>query len=387
VLAGHLLGGADRYAISLAEGLKERHGYNTSFACLSEGSGAEAARASGFPVHLLDKRYRGDLGCATRLATVASRAHVDLVHSHTFGTNFYTCLAMVSKRSLRSIPVVQTMHGLDFGEGRNEHRMAWKMRAALRLDRLLQFRTATVIVISRHARAILERQGYPPVKLRTIHNAIPPVGDIASLRARGAALRTSAGLDRLPLIGTIGRMVPVKRQRAMLEAVRLLLDRGVNLNAALLGDGLLRSRLEQKVVELGIAEHVRFMGVRPDALEWLCAMDVFCLPSMSEGIPLVLLEAMSVGTPVVASAAGGIPEVLQDNCAGRLIRPGDATALADAVAAILNEGNGNGRIERIVAARRIVDERFSFDRLLSEVRKVYNDCWNDSETPGVHRAT
>jgi len=376
VLAGHLLGGADRYAISLAQGMKERWGWETSFACLSDGSGAEAVRACGFPVHLLGKRRRGDVRCARRLAEIISASQVDLVHSHTFGANFYTFLATTFSPRLRRVPVVHTMHGLDFAAGSDDQPMPWKMRALLLLNRATLFRVARVIVISRHALGVLLRHRYPEGKLRMIHNAVPAIEDIASLKARAANLRKALALDSAPLIGTVGRMVPVKNQQALLQAVQLLRDRGVEVNVVLLGDGVLRPRLQRYAEELQIASRVHFLGVRRDALEWISAMDVFCLPSICEGIPLVLLEALSVGTPVVASAVGGIPEVLQDGRAGVLISPGDVEGLASAIANVLAKRDETEKLNRINAGRRIVSEKFSFARFLAAVRGVYDECWH-----------
>lgn len=373
VLAGHLLGGADRYALSVARGLKERFGYQASFALLSEGSGAEAARQAGFPTHVLEKRRRGDLRCADRLAEVAEKTGADLFHSHTFGTNFYTSLAKKRRASLAAVPIVETMHGFDFLRVDQAGRIPWRARLMLLQDRMTLSRVARVIVISDHAREVMLRLRYPADKLVVIHNAVSVPKDLEGVRDRGRNLRSSEGLDTLPLIGTVGRMVPVKSQKTLLEAVRRLKDTGLQVNAVFIGDGPLRADLEEAAGLLGIEAQVHFLGIRADALEWIAAMDVFCLPSLCEGIPLVLLEAMTVGTPIVASAAGGIPEIVENGFSGQLIAPGDPESLTQAVRERVDHpAESRAMSER---AAEVVSKKFSFDRLLTGVAEVYESCW------------
>jgi glycosyltransferase involved in cell wall biosynthesis len=242
-------------------------------------------------------------------------------------------------------------------------------------DRLALPHVRKVIVVSEHARGIMLRYGYPAGKLTVIHNAVSPPGDMDAVRRRGEELRSSLGIAGSPLIGTVGRMVPVKCQTALLEAIRKLKVRGRLVHAIMIGDGPLRQELEATAASLEIADQVRFLGIRSDALEWLAALDVFCLPSLCEGIPLVVLEAMTLGTPVIASASGGIPEIVEDGQTGTLIAPGDSKALAEAVEEVLSHPERTEEMTRRAAT--VARERFSFERLLNEVAQVYEECWRN----------
>jgi len=133
---------------------------------------------------------------------------------------------------------------------------------------------------------------------------------------------------------TVGRLDPVKGQPVLLEAARLLRDRGVDVHVSIVGDGPARGDLERITALLGIADHVTFVGAvgQDEIRAWYDKADLFCLPSFQEGIPVVLMEAMACELPVVSSWVMGIPELVEHGVSGALVQPGRADLLADAIA-------------------------------------------------------
>ena len=162
----------------------------------------------------------------------------------------------------------------------------------------------------------------------------------------------------------VGNMVPVKRVDLVLAALRRLPD----LHLTLIGDGPLRPRLEQIAEETGIADRCRFMGHRVDVSAQLATHDIFVLPSGAENCPLALLEAMASGCAVVASAVGGVPEIIRHEVDGLLFEPGSATALVEELSKLREPGLR----ERLgAAARQRVEEQWSIDTCADNVVGVY----------------
>src|SRR5690606_7980719 len=122
-----------------------------------------------------------------------------------------------------------------------------------------------------------------------------------------------------PLIGVVGRLSAVKGTIHFLEAARLILDACPEARFLVVGTGELADSLSAKAAALGLGDACRFLGARSDVYDLVCAMDVFVLPSLDEGIPMALLEAMTLRTPVVASNVGGVPEVITDGVTGLLV--------------------------------------------------------------------
>lgn len=171
------------------------------------------------------------------------------------------------------------------------------------------------------------------------------------------------------LIGTVGRLTPVKGQVHLLKAMRLLLDQGRKVKLVLVGDGPLRHQLEEMVRKLEMLENVAFLGQRDDTYELMQAMDVFVLPSLSEGIPLVVLEAMVAGVPVLASRVGGIPEVIKDGATGMLVEAGNEVELANRCGMLLDRVDTAAQIAK--SARERVEANFSAEVMVDRVAQLY----------------
>jgi glycosyltransferase involved in cell wall biosynthesis len=229
-----------------------------------------------------------------------------------------------------------------------------------RLDNATARRSAALVTVSDGTKQALEAQGYPPGRTIVIHNGVAPAtAEPAELEARR------------PIVGEIARLAEVKGQRTLLRACAGLDVSVVLVGADLEQGGAYRGLLEREADELGMRDRVLFTGYRADAPSLLCAFDVCALPSTTEGLPIVLLEAMAAGVPVVATPVGGVPELVSDGETGLLVPPGDAEALAAAIGRLLAEPETARRLAANARAR--VEERFS-ERVMGErVLAVYED--------------
>jgi glycosyltransferase involved in cell wall biosynthesis len=358
VLTSFGLGGGERVALELAQGQKRR-GHEVRAISLADGPdgplGAEF-RARGIEVSAVPKRGGFDPTLWARLAGALRGRRIELVHTHNQMPLIYAAPA----GRLAGSKVVHTKHGGNF----DGLRRRWLRRAAARMVHAYVAVSETTA-----AQASADGEAQRPL-LRVIENGIDfapfGIGDGAKLRAR----KTLGLAEGAFVVGTVGRVVAEKDHALLLRAVAPLLSERVQL--VVIGDGpLLAELLAQKAGLGGVENRVHLLGARMDAASLYAAFDVFALSSRTEGLPLALLEAMASGLPVVASAVGGIPQVIEDGRTGRLVGPGDEVALREALSALAQDealGLGWGR-----AAREQALARFSAERMLSDYMDLYED--------------
>lgn len=186
-----------------------------------------------------------------------------------------------------------------------------------------------------------------------------------------AAAKRALGLDAAaPVIGTVGRLEPRKGTATLIAALAALRDAGRrDVTALIVGDGPLRAELAADAERRGIASQVRLLGDRADVRDVLAALDVFVLPSRTEGMSNALLEAMSMALPVVATAVGGTPEVVADGRSGLLVPADDAAAMARAIDRVLAEPAFAATLGG--AARRVVEDRYGARNMVRRLEAVY----------------
>ena len=185
------------------------------------------------------------------------------------------------------------------------------------------------------------------------------------------AAREEMGVGTSRVVGIVAKLSAVKGHEHFLRAAARVRERRSDVIFLVVGDGPLRPQLESLTEELGLADAVRFVGVRKDIPEVLGLMDVFVLSSLSEGAPNVILEAMAAGLPVVASNVGGVPDIVRDGETGRLVEPGDHEALADAVLDILNDETRAGLMGRL--ARNVVRGEHDIDLVVEHAEQVFEE--------------
>ena len=330
---------------------------------LNDGRLADELRRLRVPVTVIDETRTSALGILLGLRRILRDQPFDLVHVHKYKDGVLGTLAA----RLAGVPlVVRTMHGLA------EPLRGWKnlkSRLYETLDRLtLQFMANLIIAVSQRMAQTLWETGYCPTMVTCIQNGL----DIGQVRATRAAddVRRDLGVGpRSCLIGTVGRLSTVKGHAHLLRAAQRIVDRDRGARFLVAGDGPLRGDLLAQAAELQIADACLFPGARRDVYDVMAAMDLFTLPSLNEGIPMSLLEAMALGKPVVASAVGGVPEVVQHRVNGLLVAPGDDRALADACLEVMR----NRELARTLGARarQTIEEAFSHERSGSALLNVY----------------
>jgi len=208
----------------------------------------------------------------------------------------------------------------------------WKVRLYESCDRMLLARLDWVACVSRPLAEFLQnsRRGRRPPMV--IPNAAPYLSQPASLPADRRSLKRDLLLpENAFVVGAVGRLSAEKGHRYLLESVPTLLRQIPHLKVIVLGEGRERANLERHAKDLGIEDAVIFKGFQSDVRPWIQAVDVVVNPSLTEGMPNVILEAMALGTPVVASAVGGVPDLIRNGETGLLIPSADSAALAENV--------------------------------------------------------
>jgi len=293
------------------------------------------------------------------LAGMLRRERPDIVHTHNFPAHLHGSIAA----KLAGIPVVvATRHGQGGGglwRSRGLASMVWRLA-----DR--------VVTVSQDARTrFLRNYGFPSARTRIIWNGVdterfrPLRGDLEQQR------NDLLGCTGKPLLGTVARLVSYKGISTLLEAFQRVLDRAPEAALILAGDGPDRGAFEEHAARLGIAPRAHFLGNRKDMESVYPLLDVFVLPSYTEGIPLTVLEAASCAVPVVATRVGGNAEVIEDGTTGRLVPPHDAEALADAVLGVWEDRAASQAMGR--AGREHVIREFSLERMTREYLALYDE--------------
>jgi len=292
-----------------------------------------------------------------QLCRVIYRHRVDLLHVNSYVPGNYARLAA----ALMQVPIViDHWHGFT------------RFNAKRRLIcRFLGRFTDLSLAVSQGVRDYLVRQGgLNPAKVRVVANGV----DTAAIDAArpGDEVRRELGLpEGLPVIGLVGRLDHWGKGHQELFTAMAQLKERHPVHALIVGGGRRIDEVKALAAGLGLAGEVHFLGPRRDVPDLLNAMDIFVLPSYSEGVSLALLEAMAAGLPVIATAVGGLPEVVTDGDNGLLIPPRDAEALAGALEQLLGDPEFARRLG--ANARDHVREHFSLERLGREINEIYGE--------------
>jgi glycosyltransferase involved in cell wall biosynthesis len=238
----------------------------------------------------------------------------------------------------------------------------------------MQFVDAIVPVSDEIKRSLVRRRKIPADKIRVIHYGVDLKKFCAGGRDLALAKRAEfgAGTDTV-LIGIVARLEPPKGHRYFIEALTEVVKKYPQLHVLFIGEGTLRAELEAMTRQLAISRHVTFLGARNDVSELLNAIDLFVLPSISEGLPNVLLEAMACQKPVIASEVGGIPEVVRRGDNGYLVPPGDAAALRETLLRCLAEREQWQNFAQ--RARHTVETAFSLEYQMACFESTYAEFY------------
>ncbi len=348
-------GGAEMIMLQMSEELRRR-GHEVVPVLPARGVGwlGERYREKGFEPETFAIERALDPACLRGIVRVLRRRRVDLVHSHEFAMAVYGTVAA----RLIGLPHVVTMHG---NQGTME---AWRRRLALRFA--FGWSDAVVAVSDHTRRHLEEALRLEPGVVTTIPNGVP----LPSGRREPARREFDLAEDETVLL-SVGSLIPRKGHAALLRALAEVRRQEPSLDWRLLiaGRGEEKDRLETLAREGGISDRVHLLGYRADVSDLLAAADIFVMPSLWEGLPLAILEAMRSGTAVVATAASGIPEAIRHGQEGLLLEPGDEKGLSAALVELMSDPSRREALAR--AGRDRAEAEFSIERMMDRYEALY----------------
>ena len=360
------VGGLERVVLDLAgEGL--RVGQEVTIVCIeTAGALAGAAESLGATVVSAGKRPGVQWRLRRTLREIIARLRPDILHTHQIGALFYAGPA-ARKAGVRAI--IHTEHGKHYAS-RWRTRVLGRM-AARSTQRFCCVSTDVAHEVRRYRIASGSKVTVVPNGIDTARFSAPP----------DSRLRRSLRIpEGAPVVGTIGRLSDVRRQDVLLKAFATLRRTVQNAHLLLVGDGPLRGDLERLARDLGIDGSVHFAGYQPQPERFLPLMDVFALTSRSEGMPLAVLEAWAAGVPVVASAVGGLPELIEQGRTGLLFASGRDAELSALLNQVLCDPLKGKRIAD--ESRRLVRSQYDLTQMASRYGEEYRKLL-DQASPAV----
>jgi glycosyltransferase involved in cell wall biosynthesis len=356
--ANSTTGGGERHVADLLRELPAA-GIEPALVCPAGGDLTSLAESLGIPA------YCAPIASGLTPAGVAGvRAAIrsfspDLVHAHGSRAAFFARLADARARAR----CVYTVHGIHIDKAGSAVRRA----VFLGIERVLRPRTARFICVCASDAQKGARLGIlSHERTSVVHNGIGPLAPLLL----GGAFRTELALseDR-PLVVSVGRMHEQKDHRTLLDAWRVVIDQVPEAVLALVGGGELEGALRERALALELGESMRFVAPRPDLASVYADADVFALSSLWEGLPYVVLEAMSAGLPIVSTSVDGIPEAVTDGECGVLVPPADPAALAEALLRVISD-TAAARAMGEAGATRVVRD-FSLEAMVAGTVEAY----------------
>jgi len=351
------LAGPEVLAERLARQLSDR--YRFVFACLDElGLVGRQLSEAGFPVMTFCRRPRIDLQCMGALRKFFQRHHVDLVHTHRYTPFFY---AMAARRLESRPPILFSEHGRPWPDQRRR-RHVFFTRLALRA-------TDRVVAVSGAVRqALIDNEGIPADRISIIHNGVNLDACAAIEHRKAVRHQLCVRPDEL-LVLQVAHLEAVKDHATAIRAFQRVLGVQKNIRLALVGEGPQRPELEREIARRKLSPAVRLLGLRTDVAQLLQGADLFLLSSVSEGLPVTLLEAIAARLPVVATNVGGVGEVVVNRVTGLLVPAGNDSALAEAIVLLAN--NPHLRQQLGDQGRRRAEAAFSE----AQMHAAYQACY------------
>ena len=360
VITGLEIGGAERVLLETAH-YQKAQGHEVSVCSLRPGGPLESVAREVCPVFTTNMGHALTPQVVWRLARLMRRGGYDIAHSYLYQANLVTRVAA----RLAGVPVNISSVRCSY---------TWLNWKHFLVDRWTAHLADCITSVSEATRQFsIEREGLPAAKIVTLPNGID-VSRFASIdrQAARAALRGELGYGPDDLVVcTTGRLHEQKGHTYLFQAAEHLKERYPHLRLLIIGDGPQRGALEAECRRRGLAGMVTFLGMRKDVPELLAASDIFAFPSLYEGMPNAVLEAMAMSLPVVASTADGTVEIIEHEAHGVLVPPGDAQALKAALERLLSEPALRRQFAE--AGRLRVVEEFTFQKTMQQTEALYCD--------------
>lgn len=347
VVSSLQIGGMEHFVVRLAAA-QQKQGHQVSILALKQGALLEEIYRLGLSASVLSGNKFQRI---VQTLIFFGKKSPDIIHSHNQTSLHY---AHLGKR-ISQAPVVMTNHGQGMGSSRTPSISEWN-------------KTDSIIAVSNAVADRMDRN-LLGTKLETIYNGV----EFAAPQRSREVVRAELGIEPNQIIGImVARIDHLKGHETLIDALSQLQGRSIPLTMLIAGDGTMRIEREQQAADLGLTSNeVRFLGFRSDVPDLLAACDIFVLPSLTEGLPLSVLEAMSHGLPIIATPVGGIPELVLDHEHGILVPVQDSSALAEALASLVS--NPSQREIMGTASTERIQAHFTYPRMLESYECLYNN--------------
>jgi glycosyltransferase involved in cell wall biosynthesis len=375
VIARLNVGGPALHVAYLTAGLADR-GYETTLVAgtlaRGEESMASVSEARGVRIETLPALHREiglvrDAQAIRRLARLIKQERPTILHTHTAKAGAVGRIAALLAGSARPPIIVHTFHGHVL-RGYFNPLTTFGFRT---LERLLAHVTTALVAVSPEVRDDLVKLHVAPASKFTIVRLGIELDERTNVD-EDVRVETRRQLGVAPdafVVGWVGRMTAVKRTDDVVRALRGLVDRGVDAYLCLVGDGPDRDHLEQYAHELGVVKRCLFVGYQQDVARFYSAIDVLLLPSVNEGTPVSVIEALAAQRPAVATRVGGTPDVIRDGVDGFLVEVGDADALSERLAELAADPERRAKMG--ADGRERVLGRYAVQRLVDDIDRLY----------------
>jgi len=357
-------GGAESVYLSLAQELPKR-GMEVHNILLKDGWLAGKIRAISSHCEIIPSKGSLDVVFVKQLMNYIRENEINIVHSHLFDANFYAALAA----HFCQIPHIGTEHGDVHHHDKSGSRFE-KIKVKTKL-KILKHTKSVIVSVSKFTLEHLQHLiSLPEERTPIVYNGID--GNRFKIsRPKMTRIRRELGIAENELfIGTVGNLYPVKGQKYLLHAFHQTASNHPDVHLGLVGRGRLLDELKETTRQLQVPEKVHFLGFREDIPELLAAMDVFVLPSLSEGMPVSILEAMASRTPIIASEVGGIGEMITHNKNGLLVPPRNVEKLAESLHLLVSDPAL--RKDLAAAAYETFTARFEVGEMIRQYQRLYN---------------
>ncbi len=363
---GFAIGGGEMKVLELVQRL-DKDRYHITVCSVGQGGPLEAEFRKAAPrVEIFEKKFSFDVTLVKKVARLMKEQRIDLVQT----TLFYADVIGAYAAALAKVPVVISWEAVT-GPFRWYH--SWSYQLAMqKIDR--------VVAVSEDIRQrVIRERNLPPEKVVTIHYGV----DLTRFAPQDQHLRREeigVSDDHL-VLGTVARFDHPKGHKYLVAAAPAIVQQFPNVRFVLVGDGPLRQQIEQQIEASGVKDHFVLLGFRRDITQLLGLFDLFILPSLSEGLPNAVLEAMACSNPVVATAVNGVVEVVDHGKTGLLVPPADPDRLAAAVIELLSSP---ARLKQMgQQGRERVAMFFSVEQQISKFEALYQSLYEQKVHKGI----
>ena len=361
-------GGGERVFAQIINRLSVKK-YKIMVACLPTGTFIEKIEGSGTQIISVDMRNRFNPGVILQLSSLIKKEKVDIVHSQGARADFFARMAAKLAGAPNVVSTVpMPVEGFDVSPIRKIVYKIFNRFSERFVDRFM-------VVSGALEKMMIERHRIEPQRVVKIYNGIEKDDFCITddeIACKRVGFRNNSGFGGgIPIIGVIGRLVWQKGFEYFIEAIPEVLEEFKAARFVLVGGGELEGELKLKSKRLKLENKIFFTGFRHDIKDILASVDIFVMPSLLEGLPVVLLEAMAMGKPIIATDIDGINEVLENGKTGLLIPPKSPEALSEAIVNLLS--HRDHAYQMGINARRVVEKRFGVDIMVEKVEEVYEE--------------